>query len=198
MTKTLLKRSAALFMCAALGSGVMLPSTAYAADGEAISTQILLPADWAAQSTSAKICIIDEAGNGFSAVQVKAGNGDWKDITNDLERRDSRCYGVVNISDNCTVYVRVTGQDGQIYENSRYIECFDRIAPTVKGHISGDTLKVECSDDLSGVTEVSVNGKSYTYPASGVLNVPMKDIGNNSAQIALLATDRAGNTSQTV
>ncbi len=198
MKTTLLKRTTALLLCLILSSGVMLPAgAAYAADADAISAQILLPADWAAQSTFAKICIIDEAGNGFSSVQVKVEGGNWKDITNDLEQRDSRCYGVVNISDNCTVYVRVTGQDGKIYENSRYIECFDRTPPTVKGHISGDTLKVECSDDLSGVTEVLVAGKSFTYPATGTLSVPLKNIGS-VAQISLQATDRAGNTSQPV
>lgn len=198
MKTTLLKRTTALLLCLILSSGVMLPAgAAYAADADAITAQILLPEDRSAQSTFAKICIIDEAGNGFSSVQVKAGDGSWKDITNDLERRDSRCYGVVNISDNCTVYVRVTGQDGKIYENSRYIECFDRTPPTVKGHISGDTLKAECSDDLSGVTEVLVAGESYTYPANGTLSVPLKDIGS-VAQISLQAADRAGNTSQPV
>lgn len=199
MGKTLLKRMTAMLLCLTFGTGALLSmGTAYAADGDGISAQILLPADWATQSTSVKICIDDGGGIGFSSVQVKVGDASWKDITNELERQENRCYAAVAIQGNSTVYVRVTGHDGQIYENSRYIECFDRTPPTVQGHISGNSLRVECSDDLSGVSEVSISGKSYIYPANGVLNVPLKDIGSGSAQIALLAIDRAGNTSQTV
>jgi len=190
----------ALLLCF-LFSTVMLFSmgVAYAADSGGISVQILLPADWANRSTSAKICIDDGAGVGFSSVQVKIGqDGSWKDITNELQRQENRCYGTVTITENCTVYACVTGHDGQVYENSRYIECFDRTPPTVQGRVKDGSLRVECNDDLSGVSEVIVSGKSYTYPANGVLNILLKDICGSSAQITLQATDRAGNTSSTV
>ena len=200
MKKTLLQRMTALLLCLFFSTGMLFSmGVAYAADSGGISVQILLPADWANRSTSAKICIDDGAGVGFSSVQVKVGqDGDWKDITNELERQENRCYGTVTITENCTVHARVTGHDGLVYENSRYIECFDRTPPTIQGDINSTSLRVECGDDLSGVSEVIVSGKSYTYPASGVLNVPFKDIGSSSAQITLQATDRAGNTSSTV
>ena len=200
MKKTLLQRMTALLLCLFFSTGMLFSmSTAYAADTGGISVQILLPADWANRSTSAKICIDDGAGVGFSSVQVKVDqDGDWKDITDKLERQENRCYGTVTITENCTVHARVTGHDGQVYENSRYIECFDRTPPTVQGRVKDGSLQVECGDDLSGVSEVIVSGKSYTYPANSVLNVPLKDIGSSSAQITLQATDRAGNTSSTV
>ena len=200
MEKRLLTRMTALLLCL-IFSMCMLCSmgAAYAADADGVSVQILLPADWANRSTSAKICVEDGGGVGFSSVQVKVGPDEtWKDITNELERQENRCYGAVPITDNCTIYIRVTGHDGQVYENSRYIECFDRTPPSIQEHLSGDSLRVECSDDLSGVSEVSINGKSYPYPANEVLNVPLKDIGSSSAQITLQATDRAGNTSKTI
>lgn len=200
MEKALLKHMAAMLLCVLFSMSTMLSmGAAYASDVGGISVQILLPADWASRSTSAKVCIDDGAGVGFSSVQVKVGqDGDWKDITNELERQENRCYSTVTITENCTVHARVTGHDGQVYENSRYIECFDRTPPTVQGRVKDGALQVECGDDLSGVSEVIVSGKSYTYPASGVLNVLLKDIGNSSAQITLQATDRAGNTSSTV
>lgn len=200
MEKTLLQRMTALLLCLFFSTGMLFSmGTAYAADSGGVSVQILLPADWASRSTSAKICIDDGAGVGFSSVQVKVGqDGGWKDITNELEWQENRCYGTVTITENCTVHARVTGHDGQVYENSRYIECFDRTPPTVQGRVKNGSLQVECGDNLSGVSEVIVSGKSYTYPASGVLNIPFKDIDSSSAQITLQATDRAGNTSSTI
>ena len=41
----------------------------------------------------------------------------------------------------CTIYVRVTGHDGEVYENSRYMECFDTTPPTLRASVSGDVLK---------------------------------------------------------
>lgn len=202
MEKTPWKRITALLACAIMCIGMMFGSagTACAADGSqaGIAIQILLPANWATKSTSAKICITDDAGRGFSSVQVKTGqDGVWKDITNTLERRESRCYGVVELTDNCIVFVRVTGHDGQFYEESRYIACFDRTPPAVQGRIDGDALQISCSDDLSGVASVSVNGKRYDNAAGGALNLSLKEIGS-SEKIVLQAADCAGNLSQTV
>ena len=94
-------------------------------------------------------------------------DGSWRDITASLEQRQNRYYGVVDITDNCTVYVRVTGHNGEVYENSRYMECFDRTPPTVRTSISGNTLRVEASDDLSGVAQITVDGKGYTDLSGG-------------------------------
>lgn len=122
--------------------------------------------------------------------------GSWRDITASLEQRQDRYYGVVDITDNCTVYVRVTGHDGEVYENSRYMECFDRTPPTVRTSISGNALRVEASDDLSGVAQITVNGKGYADLSGGTLEVPLKDLGT-AEKISVQAADRAGNKSQT-
>ena len=202
-TKPLHRMTALLlcvFMC--LGAAFSMMGAAYAADvgptASGITIEIMLPADWASTSAAAKVCVTDETGGGFASVEVRIDrNGSWRNITANLEQRDSRYYGTVDMTANCTVYVRVTGHDGQIYENSRYMECFDTTPPTVRASISGNVLKVEASDDLSGVTQITVGGKCYTGLTDGALDIPLKDLGT-SEQISVQAADKAGNRSQTV
>ena len=199
-----LHRMTALLLCVflCLGTAFSMMGAAYAADVEpsasGITIEIMLPADWASTRTAAKVCLTDETGGGFASAEVRIDrNGSWRNITASLEQRENRYYGTVDITDNCTVYVRVTGHDGNVYENSRYMECFDRTPPTVKANISGDVLRVEASDDLSGLAHITVNGKCYTNLTGDTLDVPLKNLGT-SEQISVQAADKAGNYSQTV
>lgn len=193
------KRMAAVLLCVLLCVGMM--GMAYADDEDTpasdISIQISLPSNWSNTSTAVKFCITDKNGNGFASAQAKAeGDSDWQDVTNKLEQWDNRHYGQVKVSDNCTVYVQVTGHDGKVYEESRYIECFDDTAPTVRARISGQLLRIEASDSQSGVTEITAGGKKYTNLTSGKLDLPLKDF--DSEQISVQAMDAAGNKSKTV
>ena len=199
-----LHRMAALLLCVflCLGAAFSMMGAAYAADVElpasGITIEIMLPADWASTSAAAKVCVTDETGGGFASVEVRIDrNGSWRNITASLEQRDSRYYGTVDMTANCTVYVRVTGHNGEIYENSRYMECFDTTPPTLRASISGNVLKVEISDDLSGVAQITVDGKCYTGLSNGTLDIPLKDLGT-SEQISVQVADKAGNRSQTV
>ena len=201
--RKILHRMAALLLCAFLCLGMALSTmaVAYAAGQEQAASgaaiEIMLPADWASVSAAAKVCVTDQTGGGFASVEVRIDrDGSWRDITASLEQRQNRYYGVVDITDNCTVYVRVTGHNGEVYENSRYMECFDRTPPTVRTSISGNTLRVEASDDLSGVAQITVDGKGYTDLSGGTLEVPLKDLGT-AEKISAQAADRAGNKSQT-
>lgn len=198
-----LQRTAALLLCVflCLGAAFSMMGVAYAADVEpsasGVTIEIMLPADWANTSAAAKVCVTDETGGGFASAEVRVDRGgSWRDITANMERRDSRYYGTVNITSNCTVYVRVTGHDGQVYENSRYMECFDTTPPTLRASISGNVLRVEAADDLSGVAQITVNGKCYTNLTGNAVDVPLKDLGT-SEQITAQAADKAGNDSQT-
>ena len=201
--RKILHRMAALLLCAFLCLGMALSTmaVAYATDQEqpasSVAIEIMLPADWASVSAAAKVCVTDQTGSGFASVEVRIDRGgSWRDITASLEQRQDRYYGVVDITDNCTVYVLVTGHDGEVYENSRYMECFDRTPPTVRTSISGNALRVEASDDLSGVAQITVNGKGYADLSGGTLEVPLKDLGT-AEKISVQAADRAGNKSQT-
>lgn len=201
--RKILHRMVALLLCAFLCLGMALSTmaVAYAAGQEQTASgaaiEIMLPTDWASVSAAAKVCVTDQTGGGFASVEVRIDrDGSWRDITASLEQHQNRYYGVVDITDNCTVYVRVTGHDGEVYENSRYMECFDRTPPTVRTSISGNTLRVEASDDLSGVAQITVDGKGYADLSGGTLEVPLKDLGT-AEKISVQAADRAGNKSQT-
>lgn len=198
MRNKTLKRMAAMLLCVLLCVGMM--GAAYAADEDTpasdISIQISLPSNWANTSTAVKFSITDKNGAGFASAQAKAEGGDWQDVTNKLEQWDSRHIGQVSISDNCTVYVSVTGHDGKVYEESRYIECFDDTAPTVRARISDQLLRITATDTQSGVTEIIAGGKRYTNLSSGNLDLPLSDF--TSEQISVQAVDAAGNKSQAV
>jgi len=196
------QRTVALLLCVFLciGTAFSMIGTAHAADlpASGITIEIMLPTDWASDTAAAKVCVTDETGGGFASVEVKTNRSStWQDITTRLEPHENRYYGVIDIDKNCTVYVRVTGHDGQVYENSRYMECFDRTPPTVRASVNGENLLVEANDDLSGVAQITVGGKNYTNLSDGMLYVPLKNW-ENSETISVQAEDHAGNRSQPV
>ena len=119
-----------LLLCALLCMAMAVPlaGTALAFDGSSeeqdITIRITPPSGLAAGSAAVEICITDNAGAGFLTAQFKSGGGSWRDVTAALERTGNRWYCVEDITENCTVYVQVTGLDGMSYEKSEYIQCF--------------------------------------------------------------------------
>lgn len=164
-----------------------------------LSIKITPPSGWATGSAAAEFRITDEAGNGFALVQVKIEkNGQWRDVTDSLKQNENRWYGEIDLSENCTVYVCATGHDGKIYEKSRYIECFDRTAPTLRAGLDGRLLRAEASDDLSGVAAIYIDGEKYTDLTNGTLDVPLRDLPDDYEQLSVQAVDAAGNKSKIV
>jgi len=105
------------------------PALAFADSGEdvvsGITIRITPPSGWAAQRAEVEVRITDTTGEGFQTACVKAGGGSWRDITAELEQTENRYYCVTEITENCTVYVRVAGMNGKTYEKSEYIRCFN-------------------------------------------------------------------------
>ncbi len=164
-----------------------------------LSIKITPPSGWATGSAAAELRITDEAGNGFALVQVKIEkNGQWRDVTDSLKQNENRWYGEIDLSENCTVYVCATGHDGKVYEKSRYIECFDRTAPTLRASMDGRLLRAEASDDLSGVAAIYIDGEKYTDLTNGTLDVPLRDLPDDYEQLSVQAVDAAGNKSKIV
>lgn len=164
-----------------------------------LSIQITPPSGWATNSASVDFRITDEAGSGFALVQVKIEkNGQWRDVTDSLKQRDNRWYGEIDLSENCTVYVCATGHDGKVYEKSRYIECFDRTAPTLRASIDGRLLRAEATDDLSGVAAIYIDGEKYDDLTNGTLDVALRDLPDDYEQLSVQAVDAAGNKSKIV
>ena len=106
-----------------------LTGTALAYDGsegeQDITIRITPPSGWATQRAEVEVRLTDNAGTGFQSAQVQTDGGSWQDITGALEQTENRWYTVVELTENCTVYVRVTGKDGTIYEKSQFVRCFD-------------------------------------------------------------------------
>lgn len=164
-----------------------------------IDIKITPPSEWATREADVEIRITDSTGGGFALVQAKVEkNGSWQDMTDELEEKNGRYYGTLEISENCTVYVSVTGWDEKTYEKSRYIECFDRTAPTLRASIDGRLLRAEGSDDLSGVAAIYIDGEKYTGLTNGTLDVPLRELGDDFEQFSIQAVDAAGNKSKIV
>lgn len=157
---------------------------------------IVPPSGWYTKSAKVEIRVDDENDTGWKKVEARIErNGSPEDLT-DAFAGGGKVY--VPISENCTVYVTVTGKDGKTTTKSRYIECFDRTAPTVKTGLSGKVLRVEASDELSGVEAIYIDGDRYTDLTNGTLDVRFRDLGDDYDQLSVQAVDYAGNKSKTV
>ena len=136
MSKKSLRGVFRLLLCALLCMAMVVPltGTALAFDGsneeQNITIRITQPSGVAQGSAAVEVCITDTAGTGFQSAQVQAGGGNWRDVTAELVQKGNCWYCVEDITENCTVQVRVIGPDGMVYEKSEYIRCFD----TTAGH----------------------------------------------------------------
>jgi hypothetical protein len=157
---------------------------------------IISPSGWYTKAADVEIRIEDINGTGWKKVEAKIERGgSWIDLTDDLTERNR---AKVEITENCTVYVTVTDKDGKAHTKSRYIECFDRTAPTIKAGIDGKLLRVEASDELSGVDAIYIDGDRYDDLTNGTLDVRLRDLDDDYKQISVQAVDNAGNKSKTV
>ena len=123
-----------LMLCIALcvGLSLLLSGRAFALDcadavpASGVTVEIAPPTGYADKSAEIGFVITDTAGSGFASAKVKLGlDGEWRDVTDTLERWESRYTGRVTITDNCAVTVKVTGHDGKVYEKMCYINCFE-------------------------------------------------------------------------
>ena len=102
----------------------------------------------------------------IDTVQAKIGsNGSWVDITDDM---------ALEITENCTVYVKVTDMNGNEYEKNRFIKCFDTVSPTLNAAVSEGLLNIMTYDTESGVKKVYVNEYSFTPDENGVVTVRLQ------------------------
>ncbi len=123
----------------------------------------------------------------IDTVEAKIGsNGSWVDITDDM---------VFEITENCTVYVKVTDQDGAEYEKARYIKCFDSVAPTLNAAVSEGLLNVLTYDTESGVKSVYINEYSFTPDDNGIVSVRLQKFDASYQYFYIYAIDNAGNAS---
>ncbi len=121
-------------------------------------------------------------------VQAKvAQNGSWTDITEDM---------YVEISENSTIYVRVTDQKRKTYEKNRYIKCFDFTKPTLNAAVSDGLLSIQAQDTDSGIKAIYVNGYEFTEHTNGALNIRLQQFDAGYQYFTVSAMDNAGNISE--
>ena len=131
MNRKSLGRTFRLLLCALLCMATVVPltGTALAFDGSSeeqnITIRITPPNSVSGGIAAVEVCITDNAGAGFQSAQAQTGGGSWRDVTAALEQKGNCWYCVEDITENCTVQVRVIGPDGMVYEKSEYIRCFD-------------------------------------------------------------------------
>lgn len=173
-----------LLVCIALcvGLSLLLSGRAFALDNadavpaSGVTVEIAPPTGYADKSAEIGFTITDTAGSGFASAKVKLGlDGEWRDVTDTLERWESRYTGRVTITDNCAVTVKVTGHDGKVYEKMCYINCFEhgsQIVPpsgTQDGPCNGQTP----SNTPAGTTTGGNHGATVTPgPSASSSNDP--------------------------
>lgn len=147
-------------------------------------------AGWFKDTAVVRVCAEDILNTGnFVIKSVKAKisqNGNWTDITESME---------FSVSENCSVYIMVTDQNGQTYERNRYISCFDKTKPVLNAAVNSGLLSVEAKDSESGVQAVYVNGYEFTELTNGVLNIRLQQFDTGYEYFTIQAMDKAGNVS---
>ena len=124
----------------------------------------------------------------IKTVQAKIGqNGSWTDITEDM---------YIEISENSTVYVLVTDQNGKTYEKNRYVKCFDFDKPTLNAAVSDGLLSIQAHDTASVIKAIYVNGYEFTEITNGVLNIRLQQFDAGYQYFTIQAMDNAGNMSE--
>lgn len=74
----------------------------------------------------------------------------------------------------------------------------DTTPPELTASLDGDTLKIESSDDNSGVEAVFVDGNRIGTLTNGAASVALKDYAGTEKQVSVYAQDYAGNRSKAV
>lgn len=74
----------------------------------------------------------------------------------------------------------------------------DTTPPKLSASLDGGTLKIESSDDNSGVEAVYVDGTRINSLTNGAASVALKDYAGTKKQVSVYAQDYAGNRSETV
>lgn len=156
-----------------------------------VKITIKKPSGWYKDSEKVKVTVEDTLDTGNFAVQMVEAkisqNGSWTDITEDM---------YLEISENCSVYVRVTDQKGKAYEKNRSISCFDNTKPTLNAAISDGMLSIQVRDSDSGIEAIYVNGYEFTDITNGTLNIRLQQFDTGYQNFTIQAMDEAGNMSE--
>lgn len=156
-----------------------------------VKISIGTPSGWYKDGASVTIQVEDTKNTGnlkIKTVEARISqNGSWTDITDDMS---------IDISENCSVYVQVTNQNGKTYNKNKYVECFDKVKPTLNAAINDGLLSIQGIDNDSGIKAIYVNGYEFKELTNGVLNIRLQQFDAGYQYFTLQAVDNAGNMSE--
>lgn len=156
-----------------------------------VTITITAPDGWSNDKAKITIAVRDAKNTGnFEIVKIEAKigqNGSWQDITEDK---------YIEITENCSVYVQVTDQNGKVYSKNRSIRCFDRTNPTLNAAVSNGLLTVVGHDNDSGIKAFYVNGYEFTEFTNNTLNIRLQQFDTGYEYFTVQAMDKAGNMSE--
>lgn len=156
-----------------------------------VAITITVPKGWQKERVDVQIKAEDTKKTGkFSVSKMEAKiseHGSWMDVT------DSRS---ISLSQNGSVYVKVTDQNGKVYTGNRYVECFDNTKPTLSAAVRDGVLVIRGGDADSGVAAIYVNGNEFTELTENTLNVRLQKGDTTYPYFTLQARDNAGNMSE--
>lgn len=156
-----------------------------------VKISINTPKGWYKDRASVAVKVEDTKETGtFKIKTVEARisqNGSWVDITDEM---------VIEVSENCSVYVQVTDQNGKTYNKNKYIECFDTVKPTLNAAVNDGLLSIQGTDNDSGIKAIYVNGYEFKKLTNGVLNIRLQQFDTGYQYFSLQTVDNAGNMSE--
>ena len=159
----------------------------YAADDK-VTITLAGPEGWVSSEGEVKVSVevAKESGVEVKSIEAKQGNGRWTDVTENM---------TFTATDNGKVTVRVKDTEGNSYEESIELACFDKEIPTLIAAVNNGVLHIQAQDGLSGIKNVYVNG--YTFPdvPKGDLTIRLQQFDATYADFKIQAMDQAGNIS---
>ena len=162
----------------------------YAAEQAGSAITIEKPDGWKQGDANVTVSVdTSQMGEGFQIAKIEAKvgkDGSWQDITESKS---------VTIKGNETVYLRVTDQNGTVYEQNRSIRCYDTEKPTLSASLTDGILTIQGNDSVSGISAITVNGTTYTELQDGKLKIQLTQKDFTTKQIEITVTDGAGNIS---
>ncbi|SDB49792.1 CD1107 family mobile element protein [Butyrivibrio sp. INlla16] len=158
--------------------------------GRDVVLNIVSPDGWYSDSAEVKFEVKNYTGDeAFRIMNARARIGSEGTYVDVLEPM------AIEITENCSVYLEITDEQGNLYTKSKSIICFDKTLPTLRAGVSNGVLSVKASDTESGVKAIYVNNTIYDELSGGGVDIQLQQFDSYYKKFVITAEDYAGNIS---